>query len=286
MKFAVFTVSLPEFTPAETVQALREYGYEGVEWRVIDEPPRPAGSTVAPGFWEGNRCTIPLSTLVEEAPKIRAMTEAAGLSIPAVGTYVSCKDIQQVEHAMKGVKALGAPALRVNVPTFDGKVSYLRLRDQAIGQYRDVEALAKQYGLKALVEMHMGNIVPSASACAAFMHNFDPRYVGSIHDAGNMVYEGYEHYRMGMEVLGPYLAHVHLKNSRWEVIGKRADGSTEWKANAAPLHQGIVNISALFDAMAAVGYDGWVSFEDFSLEAPMPQRTRENLQFAKQFARA
>lgn len=102
------------------------------------------------------------------------MTEAVGLSIPAVGTYVSCKDIQQVEHAMKGVKALGAPALRVNVPTFDGKVSYLRLRDQAIGQYRDVEALAKQYGLKALVEMHMGNIVPSASACAAFMHNFNP----------------------------------------------------------------------------------------------------------------
>ena len=285
MKFAVFTVSLPEFSPDEAVQVLRDSGYDGVEWRVTDEAPKMTGHAALPGFWEGNLCTLSLKTLPADAPRIRALTEAAGLAIPAVGTYVSCEEIDQVEHAMQGVKALGAPALRVRVPNYDGKVPYLRLRDQAIGQYRDVEALAKQYGLKALVEMHMNNIVSSASACAAFMHNFDPRYVGSIHDAGNMVYEGHEQYRLGMEVLGPYLAHVHLKNSRWEITGNRADGSTEWKAAAAPMHKGIVNVAALFEAMAAVDYDGWVSFEDFSLEVPLAQRTRENLIFARQFAK-
>lgn len=285
MKFAVFTVSLPDYTPTEAAPLLRECGYDGVEWRVTDEAPKMTGHAALPGFWEGNRCTLSLKTLIDDAPRIRALTEAAGLAMPSVGTYVSCEEIDQVEHAMEGVRALGAPALRVRVPNYDGKAPYLKLRDQAIGQYRDVEALAKQYRVKALVEMHMNNIVPSASACASFMHNFDPRYVGIIHDVGNMVYEGYEQYRLGLEVLGPYLAHVHLKNSRWEVTGTRPDGSTEWKAAAAPFSKGIVNVAALFEALAAVGYDGWMSFEDFSLEVPLAQRTRENLIFARQFAK-
>lgn len=283
MKFAVFTVSLPDYAPDEAVNVLRDCGYDGVEWRVTDEPLPMTGHAKTPGFWEGNRCTISLKTLVEEAPRIRALTEAAGLAMPSVGTYVSCEDIDQVELAMCGVQALGAPALRVRVPNYDGKTPYLKLRDQAIGMYRDVEALAKQYGVRALVEMHMNNIVPSASASASFMHNFDPRYVGIIHDVGNMVYEGYEQYRLGLEVLGPYLAHVHLKNSKWEITGTRPDGSTEWRATFAAIPTGIVNMATLFEALAAVGYDGWMSFEDFSSDQPLAQRTRDNLTYIKQF---
>ena len=59
-----------------------------------------------------------------------------------------------------------------------------------------------RHGVRALVEIHMGTIVPSASAAAQFCSRFDPRHVGVIHDAGNMVFEGFERYRMGLEVLG------------------------------------------------------------------------------------
>jgi sugar phosphate isomerase/epimerase len=289
MKFAVFTVSLPEYTPEQAVRELRAAGYDGVEWRVTDDPLMSgSGATVAGhgpavGFWQGNRCTLPLKSLIEEAPRYRALAESAGLGVPNVGTYVSCEDIAEVDHAMRGVKALGAPALRVRVPNYDGKQPYLKLRDNAIAQYRDVESLAKQHGLQAMIEIHFGNILPSASAAAVFAHNFDPRHVGIIHDAGNMVYEGYEQYRMGLEVLGPYLAHVHLKNTLWQSTGTRADGSTEWKANFAPIHKGVVDTARLFEAMHAVGYNGWVAFEDFSTEVPLDQRIRANLAFAKQF---
>ncbi|GIX08239.1 MAG: hypothetical protein KatS3mg115_2642 [Candidatus Poribacteria bacterium] len=44
---------------------------------------------------------------------------------------------------------------------------------------------------------------------------FRPEQVGVIHDAGNMVHEGFENYQMGCELLGPYLAHVHVKNAAW-----------------------------------------------------------------------
>jgi sugar phosphate isomerase/epimerase len=292
MKFAVFTVSLPEFTPAEAVSELQDAGYDGIEWRVTDDPLMSgSGRTVAGhgpviDFWSGNRCTLPLATLPGDAPRIRAMTEAAGLAMPNVGTYVSCEEPELVDHAMKGVKALGAPALRVRVPNYDGIAPYRALRDRAIAQYRDVEALARQHALKALIEMHMNNIVPSASACAAFVGHFDPMHVGIIHDCGNMVYEGYEQYRLGLEMLGPYLGHVHLKNSKWEPVGTRPDGSTEWRATFAPITKGIVDMGRLIDALVAVGYDGWVAFEDFSTDVPPAQRIRDNLRYVKSVVRA
>ena len=79
-----------------------------------------------------------------------------------------------------------------------GRPPYLPLRERSRAQYREVAAMARRYGVRALIEIHMGNITPSASAAAAFLEGFDPRDVGVIHDAGNMVYEGYEQYRLGL----------------------------------------------------------------------------------------
>lgn len=278
MRYAVFSVSLPEYTPAEAVETLREFGYDGIEWRVIDQQPAKG----APEFWAGNRCTWPLASFVADAPQIRALTEAAGLAMPSLGTYVTCADPAAVERAMQGAANLGVPQLRVNVPLYDGSVSYLKLRDASRAQYRDVAALAQRYNVRALIEMHHGSLTPSASAAAAFLAGFDPRYVGTIYDAGNMVHEGYEQYRMGLELLGPYLAHVHIKNTRWEVVGVRPDGSTAWRSDWAPILQGVVDMTAQFRALRSVGYDGWVSVEDFSTAQPLNERLRINLAYIRQ----
>jgi sugar phosphate isomerase/epimerase len=280
MKFAIFTVSLPEWTPDEAVRELKAAGYDGIEWRVVDDP-QMSNPTATVGFWSGNRCTLPLSSLIDDAPRIRTMTDGAGLAIPGLGTYVLCDEPADVERAMKGAQAMGVSALRVRAPNYDGSVPYLKLMDKTVGEYRDVEAMAKQHGVRALIEMHMNNVVPSASACRALVQHFDPRHIGIIHDAGNMVYEGYENYRLGLEVLGPYLAHVHLKNAQWTVTGTRADGSTEWKAGFASIPKGVVDMRRLLDAVRTVGYDGWVSFEDFSTEVPLAQRIRDNINYIK-----
>ncbi len=280
MKFAIFTVSLPEWTPEEAVRELKAAGYDGAEWRVIDDPQQ-SNPDATIGFWSGNRCTLPLSTLVEAAPRIRKLMDDAGLAIPNLGTYVLCDEPALVEQAMKGAQAMGVTSLRVRAPNYDGSVPYLKLMDKTIGEFRDVEAMARQYGVRALIEMHMNNVVPSASACRALAQHYDPRFIGIIHDAGNMVYEGYENYRLGLEVLGPYLGHVHLKNAQWAVTGARADGSVEWKAGFASIAKGVVDMRRLFDALRMVGYDGWVSFEDFSTETPLQQRIRDNIDYVK-----
>src|SRR5918994_2588450 len=126
MRFAVFTVSLPEWTPEEAVRNLVEIGYDGVEWRIADDAPR-----ATPGFWQGNRCTFPLSTFVEDAPRIRELTEAAGLAIPAIASYVQAADLENVERVFRGAASLGAPMARIQVPKYDGRTGYVDLWEQA-----------------------------------------------------------------------------------------------------------------------------------------------------------
>jgi sugar phosphate isomerase/epimerase len=274
---------MPELTPEEAVATLRELGYEGVEWRVADPTPSADGQ---PGFWAGNRCTWPLSSFVEDAPRIAALTKSAGLAMPSLGTYARCSDLAAVELSMRGAAALGVSQLRITVPGYDGGEPYVALRDAAQAQYRAVAELARQYGVRALIELHHGSILPSASAAALFLEGFDPATVGVIHDAGNMVHEGFESYRLGLELLGPFLAHVHLKNAQWRPAGARPDGSTQWRGDWAPIPKGIVDMPALFRALRSVGYDGWVSFEDFSTEQPLRERLRDNLAYIKAVARA
>src|SRR6266542_5428837 len=272
MRFAVFTVSTPELTPEEAVRTFAEMGYGGVEWRVIDQEPSPSGE---PGFWSGNRCTLPLSTLVAEAPRIRALSESAGLETINVGGYATCQQLSDVEQVLKGTRLLGAASARVRVPRYDGTGSYRQARDRAQGQFKDVEALAQQYGVRAIIETHPDTLLPSASAVASFLAPFDPRFTGALWDPGNMVKEGYEQYRLGLEALGPYLAHVQIKNAAWRQV------STGWEFQWAPLQNGMVDVPSVFEALRAVDYADWISCEDFSAQQPVLERLRENLGYLK-----
>ena len=124
----------------------------------------------------------------------------------------------------------------------------------------------------------MGTIVPSASAAAQFCSRFDPRHVGVIHDAGNMVFEGFERYRMGLRGARPVSRARPPQERAWAPTGARDDGTVRWAAAFAPLDEGSVDVRDLLRALRAVGYDGWISFEDFSTDRPLLERTRTNLE--------
>jgi sugar phosphate isomerase/epimerase len=277
IRFSAFTVSLPEWSPEEAVESLAALGYEGIEWRVVDQI-----DASEPSFWFGNRCTLPLTSFVDDAPRIRKLCDDAGLAIPNVGGYATCHEPEDVATLMQGAARLGAPSIRVRLPEYDGSVPYLPVRDAARRAFDGIERLARRHGVRALVELHMQSPIASSSAAASFLADRDPAHVGVIYDPGNLVFEGYEHPRAAVEILGPWLQHVHLKNASWNHRGTRADGSEAWRAEFAPLRAGAVDVAAVFAALGAVEYDGWVSFEDFSTATPMPERTRDNLEYARE----
>lgn len=275
MKFAVFSVSTPTYAPADLAARLKEIGYDGIEWRVFDEQP----DAKPGGFWAGNKASLPVKDFDAKAGEYAAITGDVGLQVPALGTYVKCDDPETTEVLMKGAAAMGVPKIRVGVPGYDNSQAYKPLFDTAREQYKRIAELAAKYNVKAMIEMHHRSITPSASATRLFLDGLDPAHVGAIHDAGNMVFEGFEAYRMGFETLGPYLAHVHVKNARWFPVKTLPDGTVTWKADWAPLSKGSADLRELFAALEHIGYDDWISVEDFSTDRPLDERLQANLDY-------
>lgn len=275
MRFSVFTASTPEWTPAEAVRILAAQGWDGVEWRVTDQQ-----ETATPGFWAGNRATWPLTGLEDRLDELARLTRESGLEYSGIGGYARCDDHDGVERMLAATARLGARQVRVTMPRTDAG-EYRALFTAARRDLEWAASRAAEHGVKALVELHHETITPSASAAFRLMDGLDPEHVGVIHDLGNLVIEGREETLASLQLLGPYLAHVHVKNAAWVAGEPEADGTVPWRHEWAPLKTGAGDLDAYFRALHAFGYDGWVTCEDFSTELPLEDRTRGNLEYLR-----
>lgn len=277
MKLSIFTVSVPEYDPIQTLQVLSEIGYDGVEWRTIADP----GAEVA-GFWRGNRCSMSAQQIIQRADELKAAAAKYKMEMPTLAAYIDCNDLAAVELHMQAAAAIGAKGLRVGAGGYDPeKGGYRELVKQRRAEYAKVAKLAEKYGVRAMTEIHPGTLTPSTHHCLQILDGLDPKHVGLIWDVANEVNEGLEVYRMALEIAGPYLGEVHVKNTRWDVKGQ--DGKQlVWQGSSCPVWEGVVHWSKVIAELRRVGYDGWLAFEDFSTVMPLKQRIIENHNWFRQ----
>ncbi len=280
LKYSVFTVMMPDFDIAESATLLKSLGYDGVEWRVHNVP---SVFPDKPDFWRGNRATLDIETIVENAPKIKTITDDAGLEIIGLGTYLSYKLIDDIERCMEAAAIMGCRSIRVSPPKYDGSVNYNDLYEEAVDGYARVEELARKSGVRANIEIHHGNICCSAGLTYRLASNFDPDCIGVIFDPGNMICEGRENWQLGLELLGPYLSHVHVKNATWKENGVSPDGEKVFNYTMVPMKDGIADWGEILAALDRVGYQGWLSIEDFG---PGDTKTKlaEDISYVKALA--
>jgi len=243
VKLSVFTVIVPKTSLEEAAEKVAAAGYDGVEWRVRED------------------FHVDPATIRRKAAEVRRASDAAGLEICALAPYIKASEVDLMREVAFGCAEMGCPGFRAGVPGYDRSRNYNDLYDEAIGDLAALDKICAEAGVRAQIEIHMGNIACSPSLAKRLVSGFDPARIGVIFDPGNMVYEGFENWRMGLELLGPHLSHVHVKNSKWV----REDGV--WKPTWASMEDGIVDWSLVVDDLRAVGYDGYLSLEDFS-EAP------------------
>jgi sugar phosphate isomerase/epimerase len=263
---------MPDYSVAEAVETLIKWGYDGVEWRVTNQAPHEG----KPGYWSGNRCTISLDELTSVAAEVGKRCREAGLEVNCLGTYIKADQAADVERVFEACNLMGAPAARVGLPPMNDGENMRDFFTRAVDCYGAVEKLAKKAGVRAFIELHHGTAVASASSMYRFVSNFDARCVGVIHDAGNMVHEGFENYRLAFE------GEVHVKNASWQKTDEVGpQGQAIWKAGWAELDQGVVNWADVFAALKHVGYDGWLAIEDFSDAQPTEAKLTGALKFLK-----
>jgi len=289
MKFGVFTVSMPDYEPLEALDVLAQLGYDGVEWRVTPDP----GDRSRPTFWSGNRTSMSAEELIERAPVLVERATALGLEMPSLATYIdafgrgrgiAAQGLECVAQHMQAAVAVGAKSLRIGAGQFSAQGTPYPEQVQAVrDQYHQVARLAEQYGVRALIETHMGQLAPTVSAAVRILQGLDPQYVGIMWDPGNQVTEGREDYRMAVQTAGEYLGEVHVKNAVYEPVGTDR-GAILWRTRNVPVQRGIANWPEIMEILAEAGYDGWLMFEDFSTDVPLEERLRQNIDWFRTLA--
>ncbi len=282
MKLGVFSASMPEYTVPEAAALIKEMGYDAVEWRV--EPLGRASwyqgddTPYELRYWLENKATVDLNNIMEAALAAKKCCDEAGIKIIGLSASLTYKDMDKLRSVLEAAKAIGCPQVRAGMYDVDFSTSdktFPELFDEIKAGNKALEPMLKEYGVKLLIETHHQTVNASPSSAYRMVEGLDPEYYGIIFDPGNMVFEGHEDYLKSFQMLGPYLAHVHVKNGVWEYAGEDEFGSAQWKQVMCPLNKGIADLKGLIKALKRIGYEGALSVEDFSNEKP----TREKLEF-------
>lgn len=260
------TACAPWFALPDLVPRLKQAGYDGIEVGLNDRKWDPAKS---PDFWGNNQAMLDWSQAQDEAAQLRQVLDQHGLPCAAIASYVQTDDIDRIAVAVEVARILGCEFIRVRVPWYGPGCDYRSLLEQARTTYRDLAQISQETGVDSLIEIHDNSICPTASAAMRVLEGLDPSLVGVIFDPGNYAREGFESLPMVIDLLGPYLRHVHVKNGRVAMSETTNSKGIRSEGPNCDLADGLIDWPQLITWLQGAGYDGWYSLENFrGLESP------------------
>jgi fatty-acyl-CoA synthase len=224
VKLAFSNLAAPAWTLERTVAAVAEYGYDGLELRLLDgEPIDPIALS------DETRRSVP--DTLGRVPLVCLDT-----SIELGGDFAG-----SLPAALELAREWRAPLVRVFGGPVDDLGDVARRLEPAL-------ALAERLGVVVALETH--DSFASARRVGELLRLVPSPAFGALWD--------FHHpYRMGespsqvIEQLGGRIVLVHVKDAR------RA--GEEWQL--VPLDEGEVPVAESLAALRAAGYDGWVSVE-------------------------
>ena len=241
MKFSASTVLFPELKDRrDLAKRVAKAGFEGIEWRVQTD------------------YHIDPASLEKEAAEIRKICDDEGLKIVALATYLKWDEHEAIASVLRGAKIMGAPRIRLAGFNYNGSENYWTVYDRAVKQITDLMPVLDQAGgVKAAIETHFGTIHASAHGAYNVLRHFDPNKVSCILDGSNLIVEGWEDWKMVIEVLDKYLDHIHVRNAAWFNTAEKG-----WHWKWAPLEEGIADWHKIFLILKERGYNGFATTEN------------------------
>lgn len=270
MKLGVFTAMMVEgrvfdgsgrrLPPAEYIAKIAGCGYKGVEWGIADS------YALTPAMAE------------REAEQLGRLSHGYGLHTVAVASGASAHDTDALRRMLDISARFRAPGLRIGLRHYNPLVSYQEQVKVGADDFAKALEIARPYKIRLLLEIHFGFLLPSPSLTRRFLEPFGSATAGAILDPANLVVEGYEAWPIGVELLGDFLDHVHVKNIQWTWTNldwqEHPTKSEHWQWQLAALDRGQVDWSKVIAVLRAAGYRGWLLLEDFSTR-PLNKKLRE-----------
>jgi sugar phosphate isomerase/epimerase len=237
-RLAFSTLAFPGTTLARAVALGREYGYQGIELRLID------GELIDP------------SMPATERAAVRQTVAEVGLPIVAVDSSIKLTGDDpgpELRRFLELASDWECPLVRV----FGGSLSddpdaRARLLSGAARVLEESIPLAERAGVAIGLETH--DAFSSANRVAELLAMVDSPHIGAVWDS-------HHPHRMGerpdevYELLGHRLLLAQVKDAR-RVPG---DSPDSWQLTL--LGHGEVPVRPMLDLLTAGGYQGWISVE-------------------------
>lgn len=238
MRLAFSTLGCPGWSLERVATAVRTYGYEGVELRLLD------GEIIPPDL--------------APTARVRIRQALAGLPIVALGT--SCRfnapsraERQASEETARQYLALardlGAPAIRVFGGQPPAGVDLATVAGWVAESLARLAPAAERLGVRVLLETH--DAFSAGETVGRVLRQVDSPWVGALWDIRHPFRTG-EPVAATLAALEGFLHHVHVGDGR-----RRPDGG--WETTL--LGEGEVPVREMLRALASRGYQGYLSVE-------------------------
>jgi sugar phosphate isomerase/epimerase len=243
MKLAFSTLGCPNWDLNQIADAVRRFGYDGIELRAV------GGDLDLLGRPEFK---------ATELATTRRWFEDQDISVCCVDT--SCnfhspdaeERSEQVEVAIRHSElaaALGAPLIRVFPDKVQPGFDHSETRDNIAACLRRI---AEQAPEEISVGLETHGDFANAEAAAEIVRLAAHPDVALIWDVANSMSAG-DLIEDAASIVSPYLAHVHLRDARPN------EGSEHWLPVLAG--RGNVSFAKTVKALEGIGYDRYISFE-------------------------
>jgi fatty-acyl-CoA synthase len=257
MKYAFSTLACPAWSVEEVVGAATRFGYDGIEFRLLD------GEAIDPRAHRGR------------AARAVASCRRSGMEVCAFDTMCRFNDpdraerTRQVEELLTWIDLahdLQVPRLRVFGGRDQAQSRPTPPPDEAntwvVESLRAAAPSAERAGVTIMLETHYA--FSSAQRVAAVLQQVPSTHVAALWDSQHTHRVG-ESVEDVLQALGARLAHVHIKDAR-----RRTPDGAAWEV--VLLGEGEVPVREQLDALHHHGYAGYISVEwEWHPEAVEPE---------------
>jgi sugar phosphate isomerase/epimerase len=270
MKLAYSTNAYKKTTLEAAIDSIAKLGYAGVE--IMADVPH----------------AYPPEMSAERTAAVRRQIEAAGLAISNINAFTLFatgdtyhptwieNDLRQVarriEHTRNVIHmaaGLGAKTISLQPGGPVGKTP----RDVALRRYEaglmEVLPLAEEAGITLMVEPEPGLIIQRADECVEFLERVNHPHLKMNADLGHFYCVG-EDPAAVVRQYAKHIAHVHVEDI----------GDNRVHQHLVP-GEGAMDFAAIFEALRAVDYPGWVTVELYPYVSSAEESGRQAMEFLR-----
>ena len=252
MKKGISIWSFPPQSLKESFALAKDAGFDGVEFALEEE------GEITTSTSERELLAIKRNA-EEQGLEPYSLACALGFNYPITDDdpAIRAKARDMVKRQLFAAKTLGCDSILVIPGCVCAEfidpnriVDYETAYERSLEAFRELKADAEAYEVNIGLENVWNKFLLSPLELRDFIDKIDSPFVGSYLDIGNTVANGYpEHW---VKTLAHRIKKVHFKDYRREAGGL---------CGFVDLLAGDVNYPAVTEALASVGYDGWVTAE-------------------------